>query len=83
MNKERIIDYGLRVFFCITFAIGIFASAGFTLFGISIMNLIFVILSFDEFFVTSPFNQTKIIGLKMIYKMEYGEECIFLLSDYF
>ena len=60
MEKIKIIDVGLRIFIGVISGIGLFISTGFILFSFSIMNLIVTILSFDELFVNSPFNQTTI-----------------------
>ena len=56
----RLIDVGLRIFIGVVSGIGLFMSTGLILFAFSIMNLILTILSFDELFISSPFNQTAI-----------------------
>jgi hypothetical protein len=41
-----------------------FFASGIALFGLGLINLILTILSFDELFINSPFNQTSISAIE-------------------
>ncbi len=64
MNRKLLLYLLAKIVLVGCLLAGMFMSSMFALLGMGIMNLSLVILSFDELFVESPFNQTKLIVLK-------------------
>lgn len=64
MNRKKIGYLIVKIVLILVMVFGMFVSSGIALLGSGIMNLILTILSFDELFVESPFNQTSLMNIK-------------------
>jgi len=64
MDRKRALIFIGKILVALCLLAGMFMSSGFALLGMAIMNLTVTILSFDELFIESPFNQTSIATIK-------------------
>lgn len=64
MNRRKLLEIAIRLCLLVALFFGMLVSSGFALLGMGIMTLVLTILSFDELFVESPFNQTAIANIK-------------------